>query len=99
MRQNLFPVQIEDVITRHPGILEAAAVAVPNERYGEVVGVWIVRRNESEGKRITKEDARKYVSEGMNPQVCKATPISGVKDSFVLLSDPPERAGVGVVRR
>lgn len=64
--QNLFPVQIENRLTFHPGIREAAAVAVPDRKYGEVVGAWIVRE---EGTHISKEDVRKWVAEGMNPQV------------------------------
>ena len=41
--QNLFPVQIENVLTVHPEIREAAVVSVPDVKYGEVVGAWIVR--------------------------------------------------------
>lgn len=63
--------QIEDAMTRHSGILEAAAVSVPDARYGEVVGAWIVRRDTGEeGEMITKDEVRKFVSESMNPQVC-----------------------------
>src|ERR1700761_9069413 len=40
--ENLFPVQIENVLTAHPAVLEAAAVSVPDTQYGEVVGAWIV---------------------------------------------------------
>lgn len=62
--------QIEDAMTRHSGILEAAAVAVPDARYGEVVGAWVVRRDlGKEDKTITKDEVRKFVSEAMNPQV------------------------------
>ncbi|KAL5476811.1 hypothetical protein ACEPAI_2997 [Sanghuangporus weigelae] len=39
--ENLFPVQIENRITFHPAIREAAAVSVPDRKYGEVVGAWI----------------------------------------------------------
>ncbi|OCB89127.1 acetyl-CoA synthetase-like protein [Sanghuangporus baumii] len=39
--ENLFPVQIENRMTFHPAIREAAAVSVPDRKYGEVVGAWI----------------------------------------------------------
>ena len=39
----VFPNEIEDVLTLHPGVLEAAAVGVRDERSGEVVKVVIVR--------------------------------------------------------
>jgi long-chain acyl-CoA synthetase len=39
----VFPNEIEDVVTMHPGVLEAAAVGVPDERSGEAVKVIVVR--------------------------------------------------------
>jgi len=63
--ENLFPVQIENRLTFHPAIREAAVIAVPNAKYGEVVGAWIVR---ADGTRQTREEVRAWVAEGMNPQ-------------------------------
>lgn len=65
--QNLFPVQIENVLMGHPAILEAAVVAVPDPRYVEVVGAWIVRDPHHPG--LSREGVRRTVAEGMNPQV------------------------------
>ncbi|KAF8273702.1 hypothetical protein EI94DRAFT_1776296 [Lactarius quietus] len=39
--ENLFPVQIENTLTSHPSVLEAAVISVPDKKYGEVVGAWI----------------------------------------------------------
>jgi long-chain acyl-CoA synthetase len=39
----VFPNEIEDVVTMHPGVLEAAAIGVPDERSGEAVKVIVVR--------------------------------------------------------
>jgi acyl-CoA synthetase (AMP-forming)/AMP-acid ligase II len=64
--QNLYPVQIEDVMMRQPAILEAAAVSVPDTIYGEVVGAWIVRQPKGF---ISREEVRKCISDNMNPQV------------------------------
>lgn len=63
--ENLFPVQIENVLVTHRFIREAAAVSVPDAVYGEVVGVWIVLEP---GATMTREEVRKIVSDGMNPQ-------------------------------
>ncbi|KAH9849602.1 hypothetical protein C2E23DRAFT_838789 [Lenzites betulinus] len=63
--ENLFPVQIENVLTAHPHIREAAVVSVPDPKYGEVVGAWIVREPQTA---ISKEETRRVVAEGMNPQ-------------------------------
>jgi long-chain acyl-CoA synthetase len=38
----VFPNEIEDVLTLHPDVLEAAAIGVPDERSGEAVKVVIV---------------------------------------------------------
>jgi acyl-coenzyme A synthetase/AMP-(fatty) acid ligase len=62
-------VQIENRLTAHPHIREAAAVSVPDTKYGEVVGVWIVRQPSGEGSSLTRSEVRKWVTEGMNPQV------------------------------
>jgi long-chain acyl-CoA synthetase len=44
---NVYPNEVEDVIARHPGVLEVAAVAQADERAGEVVAVFIVRKDPS----------------------------------------------------
>lgn len=83
--QNLFPVQIENALTTHPGIHEAAAVAVPDTRYGEVVGAWVVRAPGHDD--ISMEEVRKAVSDAMNPQVSWKL-LGG---SFTYLSRTPRR--------
>ena len=40
---NVYPNELEDVICTHPGILEAAAVGVPDDKSGEAIKVFIVR--------------------------------------------------------
>ena len=42
---NVYPNEVEDVIARHPGVLEVAAVPQPDEHSGEVVAVFIVRKD------------------------------------------------------
>ena len=41
----VFPNQIEDVVTMHPGVAEAAAIGVSDARSGEVVKVVVVRND------------------------------------------------------
>jgi long-chain acyl-CoA synthetase len=41
---NVYPNEIEDVVVRHPDVLEAAAIGVPDERSGEAVKLFIVPR-------------------------------------------------------
>ncbi len=42
---NVYPNEVEDVIASHPGVLEVAAVGVPDERSGEVVKIFVVRKD------------------------------------------------------
>lgn len=65
--QNLFPVQIENTLTAHHSIREAAAVGVSDRKYGEVVGAWIVR--EPDEVPLSRREVRDLVSKNMNPQV------------------------------
>lgn len=42
---NVYPNEVEDVITQMPGILECAAVGVPDDKAGEAVKVVIVKKD------------------------------------------------------
>jgi long-chain acyl-CoA synthetase len=42
---NVYPNEIEDVIAMHPGVLEVAAVGVPDEKSGEVPKVFVVKKD------------------------------------------------------
>ncbi|UDF35955.1 UNVERIFIED_ORG: long-chain-fatty-acid--CoA ligase [Shinella sp. XGS7] len=42
---NVFPNEVEDVITQMPGVLEAAAVGVPDAKAGEAVKLVIVKKD------------------------------------------------------
>jgi long-chain acyl-CoA synthetase len=41
---NVYPNEVEGVIAMHPGVAECAAIGIPDERCGEVVKVFVVRR-------------------------------------------------------
>ena len=42
---NVFPNEVEEVVMEHEGIVEAAAVGVPHEVNGEIVKIFVVRKN------------------------------------------------------
>ena len=44
---NVYPNEIENVIVELDGVFEAAAIGLPDERSGEVVKVFVVRKNDS----------------------------------------------------
>ncbi len=43
---NVYPNEIEDCLARHPGILEAAVIGVPDESTGEAVKAYVVKRDD-----------------------------------------------------
>ncbi|HMW51510.1 MAG TPA: long-chain-fatty-acid--CoA ligase [Rhodocyclaceae bacterium] len=42
---NVYPNEVEDVVASHPGVLEVAALGVPDERSGEAVKIFVVRKD------------------------------------------------------
>ena len=42
---NVYPNEIEDVVAKHPGVFEVVAVGVPDEQAGEVVKLFVVKRD------------------------------------------------------
>jgi len=44
---NVYPNEVEDAVMTHPGVLEVAAIGVPDERAGEAVKIFVVRKDPS----------------------------------------------------
>jgi len=53
---NVYPNEVEDVVMEHPGVLEVAAVGVPDEHSGEVVKLFVVRKDPN----LTVEDLKQF---------------------------------------
>jgi long-chain acyl-CoA synthetase len=53
---NVYPNEVEDVVTQMDGVLECAAVGVPDAKAGEAVKLVIVRSDPA----VTEADVRKY---------------------------------------
>jgi long-chain acyl-CoA synthetase len=53
---NVYPNEVEDVVTQMPGILECAAVGVPDAKAGEAVKLVIVKSD----PKVTEADVRAY---------------------------------------
>ncbi|MFN4238490.1 MAG: long-chain-fatty-acid--CoA ligase [Vogesella sp.] len=43
---NVYPNEIEDVVALHPGVLEVACIGVPDDKSGEVVKVFVVKKDQ-----------------------------------------------------
>jgi long-chain acyl-CoA synthetase len=53
---NVYPNEIESVVAEHPGVLEVAAVAQPDESSGEAVALFVVKKDPN----LTAEDLIKH---------------------------------------
>jgi long-chain acyl-CoA synthetase len=53
---NVYPNEVEDVITQMPGVLECAAIGVPDAKAGEAVKVVVVKQDPG----VTEADIRAY---------------------------------------
>jgi fatty-acyl-CoA synthase len=60
--ENVFPREVEELLQSHPGVLEAAAIGVPDEQFGQRLSVFVVRRA---GADLTDEDVKQYVRENL----------------------------------
>jgi long-chain acyl-CoA synthetase len=58
---NVYPNELEDVICQHPKVLEAAAIGLPDEKSGEVVKMFVVKKDQS----LTLEELMKYCRENL----------------------------------
>ena len=65
---NVYPNEVEAVAVTHPGILEAAAVAQPDEHSGEVVALFVVRKDPSLTEREVIDFCRKSLAAYKSPK-------------------------------
>lgn len=60
---NVYPNEIEGVLALHPGVLEVAAVGVPDMKSGEAVKIFVVKRDQM----LTEETLRAYCRQNFTP--------------------------------
>jgi len=65
---NVFPNEIEDVAAMHPGVLEAAAVGVPDDKTGEAVKLVIVRKDPGLTEEILRAHCREQLTGYKQPK-------------------------------
>lgn len=58
---NVFPNEIENVIAGNPKVLEVAAIGVPDEKSGEVIKVFVVKRDAS----LTEKELKEYCHQNL----------------------------------
>ncbi len=86
--ENVAPAEVEAVLEAHVGVLEAAVLGRPDDRWGEAVTAIVVARP---GARLDAEDLRRH---------CAATLASyKVPKQFVIASEPLPRTRSGKLLR
>ncbi|OQE19549.1 hypothetical protein PENSTE_c015G05425 [Penicillium steckii] len=63
--ENIHPLEIENCLLAHPGVVDVSVVGVPDERYGEVVAAFIFARDQA-SKMVTIEEIQQWVREQLS---------------------------------
>ncbi|WP_343600403.1 long-chain-fatty-acid--CoA ligase FadD2 [Mycobacterium sp.] len=58
--ENVFPAEVEDLISGHPAVLEATAIGVDDKEFGARLRAFVVRKPDSE---LSEDDVKHYVRE------------------------------------
>ena len=83
---NVYPNEIENVVVEMDGILEAAAIGIQDERSGEVVKIFAVRKDES----VTEQDVLDH---------CRTNLTGYKRPKFVEFRDELPKTNVGKILR
>ena len=62
--ENISSLEVEEVLYKHPDIMEAAVVAAPHEKWGETPSAYVTLRPEAEGA-LSAEDVIAYCKDRM----------------------------------
>ena len=60
--ENIYPVEIENYLYRHPKISDVQIVGVPDQKYGEVLAAWIIAKQNVE---LTEEEVKQFCKENI----------------------------------
>jgi long-chain acyl-CoA synthetase len=83
---NVYPTEIEQVVGLHPGVLECAAVGVPDERAGEAVKLFVVKRDPT----LAEEDLASH---------CRDNFTAYKRPKYIEFRDELPKSNVGKILR
>ncbi|OTA70275.1 peroxisomal-coenzyme A synthetase [Hypoxylon sp. EC38] len=58
--EKISPIELDNVLTRHPSVSEAVSFAIPDELYGQDIGVAVVLKS---GAKLEEDELRAWVNE------------------------------------
>jgi long-chain acyl-CoA synthetase len=65
----VFPNEIEDVVMKHPAVLEVACIGAPDERSGEAVKIVVVKKDPSLTAQQLIEHCKKHLTGYKVPKI------------------------------
>jgi fatty-acyl-CoA synthase len=60
--ENLFPAEVEDLLAKHDGVVEAAAIGVEDEKFGQRLRAFVVAK---EGRGASEDELKAYVKSNL----------------------------------
>ncbi len=67
---NIYPAEVEEVLTGMPGIADAAVVGQPHREFGEIVAAFVVH---DERRTVTEAEVREYCAQHLSNEKIPAT--------------------------
>ncbi|WP_019562243.1 MULTISPECIES: long-chain-fatty-acid--CoA ligase [Caldimonas] len=83
---NVYPNEIEQVVNLHPGVLECAAVGVPDAKSGEAVKLFVIKKDPT----LVEEDLIEY---------CKQNFTAYKRPKYIEFRDDLPKSNVGKILR
>jgi long-chain acyl-CoA synthetase len=83
---NVYPTEIEQVVSLHPGVLECAAVGVPDAKSGEAVKLFVVKEDPA----VSEEEIADY---------CKQNFTAYKRPKYIEFRDELPKSNVGKILR
>ncbi len=83
---NVYPNEVEAVVAMHPGVVECAAIGVPDAKAGEAVKVFVVRKDPS-------------LTEAALQDFCKEHLTGYKKPKYIVFRDELPKTNVGKILR
>jgi long-chain acyl-CoA synthetase len=96
----VFPNEIEDVLAMHPGVLESAAIGVPDERSGEAVKVVVVRKDPALTQSDVLAHCKQHLTSYKMPRIVefRSEPLPKTNIGKVLRRELRERKSAGAAQ-
>lgn len=83
------PSELEDILRRHPAVLDVAVIGVPDDMAGELPRAYVVKK---EGVNVSKEDVAQFLDS-------KVAPHKRLKGGVVFIDSIPKTSTGKLLRR